>query len=55
MQANTFRTVMEPLFVEHGVDLVFAGHVHRCAPGLAGRVVDSFLLPCSEWDSLGVC
>lgn len=37
MQADTLRTVMEPLFVKHGVDLVFAGHVHRYARGLAGQ------------------
>lgn len=30
-QADTFREVMEPLFVRHAVDLVLAGHVHRCA------------------------
>lgn len=29
-QADTFREVMEPLLVRHGVDLVLAGHVHRC-------------------------
>lgn len=29
-QADTFRDVMEPLLVRHGVDLVLAGHVHRC-------------------------
>jgi len=45
MQANTFRTVMGPLFVEHGVDLVFAGHVHRCAPGLAGRGLTASCCP----------
>ncbi|KAL4419215.1 hypothetical protein ABPG77_010657, partial [Micractinium sp. CCAP 211/92] len=28
MQANTFRTVYEPLFYQHQVDLVFAGHTH---------------------------
>ncbi|KAL4422377.1 hypothetical protein ABPG75_008574 [Micractinium tetrahymenae] len=28
MQANTFRTVYEPLFYKHQVDLVFAGHTH---------------------------
>ncbi len=28
LQANTFRTVYEPLFYQHQVDLVFAGHTH---------------------------
>lgn len=32
-QADTFREVVEPLFVQHAVDLVLAGHVHRWASG----------------------
>ena len=34
------QSAMEPVLFEHGVDLMFAGHVHayeRCARVLGGR------------------